>query len=122
MTAEELRPGQENFLRDAEEVVEWERDPKDPKKGITLAEVVKRAKPTVLIGCSTMQGAFNESVRYFLLFAEGLSIRGRSSRIVQAAATSGHRLLIALYVFFIVRLHRLSGRWPRTATDLSSSL
>jgi malate dehydrogenase (oxaloacetate-decarboxylating) len=61
MPAEALRSGQENFLRDAEEVAEWARD-EDGKKGITLLEVVKNAKPTVLIGCSTMTGAFNEQV------------------------------------------------------------
>lgn len=54
-----LREGQSNFLRDQEEVDDWNRD---PEKGITLLEVVKKAKPTVLIGCSTMAGAFNEDV------------------------------------------------------------
>lgn len=56
----DLRPGQENFVRDIESVKEYERDPKD---GITLLEVVKRAKPTILIGCSTKAGAFSEEVR-----------------------------------------------------------
>ncbi|POY70860.1 hypothetical protein BMF94_6274 [Rhodotorula taiwanensis] len=54
-----LRPGQENFIRDASEVETWERD---EEGRIGLLEVVKQAKPTILIGCSTMSGAFNEEV------------------------------------------------------------
>ncbi|KAI5478740.1 malic enzyme, mitochondrial [Pseudohyphozyma bogoriensis] len=59
--ASTLRPGQENFIRDAEEVAHWERD-EDPAKGIPLYEVVKQAKPTIMIGCSTMKGAFSEKI------------------------------------------------------------
>jgi len=55
-----LRPGQELFIRDAEEVKDWKRSEGD--KGIQLLEVVKQAKPTMLIGCSTMSGAFNEEI------------------------------------------------------------
>jgi malate dehydrogenase (oxaloacetate-decarboxylating) len=54
-----LRPGQENFIRDASEVESWERD---EEGRISLLEVVKQAKPTILIGCSTMSGAFTEEV------------------------------------------------------------
>ncbi|BGP37120.1 NAD-dependent malic enzyme, mitochondrial [Rhodotorula kratochvilovae] len=54
-----LRPGQEHFIRDAEECADWERD---GEKGISLLETVRRAKPTIMIGCSTMSGAFNEEV------------------------------------------------------------
>ncbi|KAL8293726.1 hypothetical protein RQP46_000427 [Phenoliferia psychrophenolica] len=54
-----LRPGQENFVRDVDEVTSWASD---EKKGIELLEVIKQAKPTILIGCSTMAGAFNKSV------------------------------------------------------------
>ncbi|GJN87787.1 hypothetical protein Rhopal_000742-T1 [Rhodotorula paludigena] len=57
--ADVLRPGQEHFIRDKEEVAAWQRD---GEKGISLLEVVKQAKPTILIGCSTMSGAFNEEV------------------------------------------------------------
>lgn len=53
-----LRPGQENFVRDAEEVAEWTKG----ETGIELLEVVKRAKPTMLIGCSTAANSFNEQV------------------------------------------------------------
>ncbi|BGP53253.1 NAD-dependent malic enzyme, mitochondrial [Rhodotorula sphaerocarpa] len=56
---ESLRPGQENFIRDAPEVEGWERG-EDGRIG--LLEVVKQAKPTILIGCSTMSGAFTEDV------------------------------------------------------------
>lgn len=59
---EDLRPGVENYVTEASEVKDWERH-EDPKKGIQLLEVIKKAKPTVLIGCSTMSGAFNETVR-----------------------------------------------------------
>ncbi|GAA5975917.1 hypothetical protein JCM5350_000778 [Sporobolomyces pararoseus] len=55
-----LRPGQELFVRDAEEVKDWKRSEGD--KGIELLEVVKQAKPTMLIGCSTMSGAFSEEI------------------------------------------------------------
>ncbi|GAA5918126.1 hypothetical protein JCM1841_005263 [Sporobolomyces salmonicolor] len=55
-----LRPGQEHFVRNASEVADWKRS--DGDKGIELLEVVKQAKPTMLIGCSTMSGAFNEEV------------------------------------------------------------
>lgn len=55
-----LRPGQELFVRDADEVKDWKRSEGD--KGIELLEVVKQAKPTMLIGCSTMSGAFSEEI------------------------------------------------------------
>ncbi|BGP13175.1 hypothetical protein JCM10213_000245 [Rhodosporidiobolus nylandii] len=57
--AAQLRPGQENFIRDSSEVSEWQRD---DQGRIDLLEVVKQAKPTVMIGCSTMSGAFSEEV------------------------------------------------------------
>ncbi|GAA6064064.1 hypothetical protein JCM10212_007038 [Sporobolomyces blumeae] len=58
--ASTLRPGQENFVRDAAEVESWQRG--DGDKGIQLLEVIKQAKPTMLIGCSTMSGAFSEEI------------------------------------------------------------
>lgn len=60
-----LRPGVENFLRDAQDVAHYKRD-QDPEKGINLLEVIGQAHPTILIGCSTMPGAFSETVSGFL--------------------------------------------------------
>jgi malate dehydrogenase (oxaloacetate-decarboxylating) len=50
---------QEPYARDRSEVDSWKV--KD-KKNITLLDVVKHVKPTILIGCSTVHGAFNEKV------------------------------------------------------------
>jgi malate dehydrogenase (oxaloacetate-decarboxylating) len=50
---------QKPYACQREEVSTW--DVKDPKN-ITLQEVVDNAHPTVLIGCSTVHGAFNEAV------------------------------------------------------------
>lgn len=41
---------------------EWQDVPTDSKGQIGLLEVVKKVKPTVLIGCSTHPGAFTEEV------------------------------------------------------------
>jgi malate dehydrogenase (oxaloacetate-decarboxylating) len=57
--AAQLRPGQEHFIRDATDVSHWERD---EEGRIQLLEVIKQAKPTILIGCSTMTGAFTEEI------------------------------------------------------------
>ncbi|GAA5933408.1 hypothetical protein JCM3775_000681 [Rhodotorula graminis] len=57
--SELLRPGQEHFIRDADEVSAWARD---ENGRIDLLETVKQAKPTILIGCSTQSGAFTEEV------------------------------------------------------------
>ncbi|SCV72505.1 BQ2448_4042 [Microbotryum intermedium] len=57
---ERIRSGQEHYLRDESEVEGWA---KDEQTGISLLEVVKQAKPTVLIGCSGMPNAFTEEVR-----------------------------------------------------------
>ncbi|GAA6043653.1 hypothetical protein JCM8097_000860 [Rhodosporidiobolus ruineniae] len=57
--SDQIRPGQEHFIRDASEVSSWSRDAEGK---IGLLEVVKQAKPTILIGCSTMSGAFNEEI------------------------------------------------------------
>ncbi len=45
-------------MRDADEVKGYARE----EERIGLLEVIKQAKPTILIGCSTMTGAFNEQV------------------------------------------------------------
>lgn len=48
-------------MRDAEEVKDWKST---PEEGIELLEVVKRARPTIMIGCSTMSGAFSKQVSF----------------------------------------------------------
>lgn len=54
-----LLPFQVPYARKPEEVANWTlRDP----NVISLYDVVKNAKPTILIGCSTATGAFNEEV------------------------------------------------------------
>jgi malate dehydrogenase (oxaloacetate-decarboxylating) len=50
------------YARKRQEILQWSLNPDQP---ITLGEVVKKVKPTILIGCSTVTGAFNEEiVRY----------------------------------------------------------
>ena len=57
--AEQIRDGQHEFVRpDAE----WEGIPADESGTIGLLEVVKKVKPTVLIGCSTQARAFTDDV------------------------------------------------------------
>lgn len=52
---EEVRP----YVRPDEE---WEDVQKDEEGAVRLLEVVKKVRPTVLIGCSTRGGAFTEEV------------------------------------------------------------
>ncbi|KAF8273851.1 hypothetical protein EI94DRAFT_1769051 [Lactarius quietus] len=54
-----IRPALHDFVRPDEE---WEGVPTNEKGEITLLEVVRKVKPTVLIGCSTHAGAFTEEV------------------------------------------------------------
>jgi len=54
-----IRPAVQEFVRPNEE---WEGVPSDDKGEISLLEVVKKIRPTVLIGCSTQAGAFTEMV------------------------------------------------------------
>ncbi|KAH9049536.1 hypothetical protein EDB84DRAFT_1556139 [Lactarius hengduanensis] len=54
-----IRPSLQDFVRLDEE---WEGVPTNEKGEITLLEVVRKVKPTVLIGCSTHAGAFTEDV------------------------------------------------------------
>jgi malate dehydrogenase (oxaloacetate-decarboxylating) len=54
-----IRPTLREFVRPNEE---WEGVPTNDKGEITLLEVVKKARPTVLIGCSTHAGGFTEEV------------------------------------------------------------
>jgi malate dehydrogenase (oxaloacetate-decarboxylating) len=55
-----LGPAQARYARPEAEVAGWQRD--DLLGGIGLAEVVRRARPTILIGTSTRAGAFTEPV------------------------------------------------------------
>jgi malate dehydrogenase (oxaloacetate-decarboxylating) len=58
-TASNLLPFQTRYARNTNEVKNWEcRTPGT----ISLLDVVKNAKSTILIGCSTATGAFNEEV------------------------------------------------------------
>ena len=50
---------QKPYARDESELSDW--DVKD-QSNITLAEVVSHVKPTILIGCSTVHGAFTEEI------------------------------------------------------------
>lgn len=54
-----IRAGQEEFARPD---TEWAGVPADGNGEVGLLEVVKRVKPTVMIGCSTKKGAFTEEV------------------------------------------------------------
>jgi malate dehydrogenase (oxaloacetate-decarboxylating) len=55
-----LTDPQRRYARDPAEVAGWERDP--ALGGISLAEVVRRVHPTVLIGTSTQPGAFAKEI------------------------------------------------------------
>ncbi|CUW29536.1 MULTISPECIES: NAD-dependent malic enzyme [Streptomyces] len=55
-----LRDVQRPYARPAEEVEGWHRDENLP--GIPLNEVVRRARPTILIGTSGQGGAFTEDI------------------------------------------------------------
>jgi malate dehydrogenase (oxaloacetate-decarboxylating) len=55
---DDLRDFQVRYARPAAEVAGWQRDP----GGIGLAEVVEQVNPTMLLGASTMHGAFTEKI------------------------------------------------------------
>jgi malate dehydrogenase (oxaloacetate-decarboxylating) len=55
-----LSEAQRELARDPAEVRSWHRD--GESKAITLAEVVARVHPTILIGTSTRAGAFTEQI------------------------------------------------------------
>ena len=54
-----MREFQKQYARPASEVAQWTRD---DQRRITLQEVIRRARPTILIGTSTVAGAFGESI------------------------------------------------------------
>jgi malate dehydrogenase (oxaloacetate-decarboxylating) len=56
----ELRDFQVRYARPASEVTNWDRD--QEIDGITLAEVVRQIRPTILIGTSGQGGSFTESI------------------------------------------------------------
>ncbi len=57
--SENMIPSQTPYLRDSNELANWELT--DANK-VTLLDVVKNVKPTVLIGCSTVPGSFTEEI------------------------------------------------------------
>lgn len=48
------------YVRSRTELADWQIE--DPNKGISLEEVVINVKPSIIIGCSTVFGAFNETI------------------------------------------------------------
>lgn len=54
-----IRPDLLEFIRPDDE---WEGVPTNERGEVGLLEVVKKVKPTVLIGCSTQGGAFTEDI------------------------------------------------------------
>lgn len=54
-----IRPALREFVRPNDE---WEGVPTNEQGEINLLEVVRRIKPTILIGCSTRGGAFTEEI------------------------------------------------------------
>jgi malate dehydrogenase (oxaloacetate-decarboxylating) len=58
--AGELRDYQAAYARPAEEVRDWKRQPDG--KGADLAEVVRRVKPTMLVGTSAVAESFTEAI------------------------------------------------------------
>jgi malate dehydrogenase (oxaloacetate-decarboxylating) len=56
---QKIRGDLHDFVRPDEE---WENVPTNDRGEVSLLEVVKKVKPTVLIGCSTHAGGFTEEV------------------------------------------------------------
>ncbi|MEU4898161.1 NAD-dependent malic enzyme [Streptomyces sp. NPDC044780] len=54
----DLRDFQQAYARDPSEVADWRKD----DGGISLLETVKQVKPTILLGTSTVHGAFTREV------------------------------------------------------------
>jgi malate dehydrogenase (oxaloacetate-decarboxylating) len=61
--ADQLRDHQAAYARPAAESSTWKHDRKQANgNGVDLAEVVRRVKPTMLIGASTVAGSFTEAI------------------------------------------------------------
>jgi len=58
--ADQLRDYQVTYARPAAESRDWKHE--GDRSGVSLAEVVRRAKPTMLIGTSTASGSFTEAI------------------------------------------------------------
>ncbi len=58
--ADQLCDYQAAYARPAGESKDWKHD--GPGNGVSLAEVVRRVKPTILIGASTIAGSFTEAI------------------------------------------------------------
>ena len=54
-----LTPEQTPYARAASDVADWDIANPD---NISLLDVIKNVKPTILIGCSTVHGAFNQEI------------------------------------------------------------
>ena len=55
----DLQPFQQPYARSPEDVKNWALE---NQHQISFYDVVKNAKPTIIIGCSTVHGAFNEKI------------------------------------------------------------
>ena len=55
----DLTASQKTYARDVNEIAKWHKNG-DVK--IDLLETIKQVKPTILIGCSTQSGAFNQEI------------------------------------------------------------
>ena len=58
--SKEIANFQRPYLRSKSEIEKWELQ--DNNSNINLADVVKNIKPTILIGCSTVAGAFTKEI------------------------------------------------------------
>jgi malate dehydrogenase (oxaloacetate-decarboxylating) len=96
-----LQDHQRKYARPASESIHWKND--GPLTGIGLAEVVRRVKPTLLIGASMLYGSFTEAiVREMASHTERPAIFVLSSSPARAEATpadliawTGGRALVA---------------------------
>lgn len=85
-----MREYQRPYARTAADIADWDVAPGEP---ITLADVVREAKPTILIGTSTMAGAFTEEiVREMASYCDRPVIMPLSNPTVRAEAIPRHLL------------------------------